>query len=349
MKHIAIILMILSMLAAFIGCNMDATEGIFRQISKSEPIVDVGMTTILKIANSGADIYARTSKKGLVRYDVDEKKWYRLDDETPISHVLVASNGTDIMYTVFDETTWYKLDGSDQPIAQNLGRQPIVIGTSVYGGWELAAGTSSGSFDLYRDLTTKVVADLHNTFAAYPWLIAQDTTAGGIVLVTGLKAGTNDEYTHVLYDDSGVFATITTTGTVMNSPVVAFAYDEASTNLVAITSDGKVYGGTKSGAAFSMTASDSTVSFLVNGIAGKPIPSFIDSAKNLVIQGSSLFYSISPTKVVTQIQDRYASGLRASTFKVTSMILDGAVLYGGTTKNGIFKVPDLNDDTVSWL
>jgi len=168
-------------------------------------------------------------------------------------------------------------------------------------------------------------------------------------LVTGLKAGTNDEYTHVLYDDSGVFATITTTGTVMNSPVVAFAYDEASTNLVAITSDGKVYGGTKSGAAFSMTASDSTVSFLVNGIAGKPIPSFIDSAKNLVIQGSSLFYSISPTKVVTQIQDRYASGLRASTFKVTSMILDGAVLYGGTTKNGIFKVPDLNDDTVSWL
>lgn len=348
MKHIAIILMILSMLAAFIGCNMDATEGIFRQISKSEPIVDVGMTTILKIANSGADIYARTSKKGLVRYDVDEKKWYRLDDETPISHVLVASNGTDIMYTVFDETTWYKLDGSDQPIAQNLDRQPIVIGTSVYGGWELAAGTSSGSFDLYRDLTTKVVADLHNTFAAYPWLIAQDTTAGGIVLVTGLAADStsnNIKYSHVLYDSSGIFATITPS---INNPIVAFAYDENSEKLVAITSDGKVYGGTKSGTTFIMAAGDTTLSFLPNGITGKPIPSFIDSTGNLVIQGSSLFYSISPAKVVTQIQDSYAPSLRSSTFKITSMILDGTDFYGGTAKNGIFKV-DLTDDSVDWL
>ena len=347
MKHIAQIVIIIAVLLTFIGCNMDASEGIFRQISKSEPIVDVGMTTILKIANSGTTIYALTSKGGLVRYDVDEKKWYRLDDETPISHVLVASNGTDIMYTVYNGTTWYKLNDSDNPIAQNLSRQ--VITTSLYGGWELSRGTASGSFDLYHDLTTKVVADLHNTFAAYPWLIAQDTTAGGIVLVTGLAADStknNIKYSHVLYDSSGIFATITTP---INNPIVAFAYDEISEKLVAITSDGKVYGGTKEGKTFSMAAGDTTLSFLPNGITGKPIPSFIDSTGNLVIQGSSLFYSISPTKVVTQIQDRYASGLRASTFKVTSMILDGAVLYGGTTKNGIFKVPDLNDDTVSWL
>ena len=150
----------------------------------------------------------------------------------------------------------------------------------------------------------------------------------------------------MLYDSSGIFATITTP---INNPIVAFAYDEISEKLVAITSDGKVYGGTKEGKTFSMAAGDTTLSFLPNGITGKPIPSFIDSTGNLVIQGSSLFYSISPAKVVTQIQDSYASGLRASTFKVTSMILDGAVLYGGTTKNGIFKVPDLNDDTVSWL
>ncbi|MDD4260418.1 MAG: hypothetical protein PHP38_11295, partial [Sphaerochaetaceae bacterium] len=260
--------------------------------------------------------------------------------------------GTDIMYTVFDETTWYKLDGSDQPRAQNLDRQPIVIGTSVYGGWELAAGTSSGSFDLYRDLTTKVVADLHNTFAAYPWLIAQDTTAGGIVLVTGLAADStsnNIKYSHVLYDSSGIFATITTPiNKPINNPIVAFAYDENSTKLVAITSDGKVYGGTKSGTTFSMAAGDTTLSFLPNGITGKPIPSFIDSTGNLVIQGSSLFYSISPAKVVTQIQDSYAPSLRSSTFKITSMILDGTDFYGGTAKNGIFKV-DLTDDSVDWL
>ncbi|MDD2405633.1 MAG: hypothetical protein PHU24_04155, partial [Sphaerochaetaceae bacterium] len=178
--------------------------------------------------------------------------------------------------------------------------------------------------------------------------IAQDTTAGGIVLVTGLAADStsnNIKYSHVLYDSSGIFATITTP---INNPIVAFAYDENSTKLVAITSDGKVYGGTKSGTTFSMAAGDTTLSFLPNGITGKPIPSFIDSTGNLVIQGSSLFYSISPAKVVTQIQDSYAPSLRSSTFKITSMILDGTDFYGGTAKNGIFKV-DLTDDSVDWL
>ena len=344
MKHIAQIVIIIAVLLTFIGCNMDAGEGIFRQISKSEPIVDVGMTTILKIANSGTTIYALTSKGGLVRYDVVTKQPYRLDGESPISQVLVGSNGTDIMYTVYNGTTWYKLDDSDNPIAQN-SRQ--VITTSLYGGWELSRGTASGSFDLYHDLT-KVVSDLNSTFSTYPWLIAQDTTAGGIVLVTGLAADStsnNIKYSHVLYDSSGIFATITTP---INNPIVAFAYDENSTKLVAITSDGKVYGGTKSGTTFSMAAGDTTLSFLPNGITGKPIPSFIDSTGNLVIQGSSLFYSISPAKVVTQIQDSYAPSLRSSTFKITSMILDGTDFYGGTAKNGIFKV-DLTDDSVDWL
>ena len=344
MKHIAQIVIIIAVLLTFIGCNMDASEGIFRQISKSEPIVDVGMTTILKIANSGTTIYALTSKGGLVRYDVVTKQPVRLDGESPISQVLVGSNGTDIMYTVYNGTTWYKLDDSDNPIAQN-SRQ--VITTSLYGGWELSRGTASGSFDLYHDLT-KVVSDLNSTFSTYPWLIAQDTTAGGIVLVTGLAADStsnNIKYSHVLYDSSGIFATITTP---INNPIVAFAYDEISKKLVAITSDGKVYGGTKSGTTFSMAAGDTTLSFLPNGITGKPIPSFIDSTGNLVIQGSSLFYSISPAKVVTQIQDSYAPSLRSSTFKITSMILDGTDFYGGTAKNGIFKV-DLTDDSVDWL
>jgi hypothetical protein len=329
---------------------MDASEGIFRQISKSEPIVDVGMTTILKIANSGTTIYALSSKGGLVRYDVVTKQPVRLDGESPISQVLVGSNGTDIMYTVYNGTTWYKLDDSDNPIAQNLPPRQVIT-TSLYGGWELSRGTASGSFDLYHDLTTKVVADLHNTFAAYPWLIAQDTKeAGGIVLVTGLAADStsnNIKYSHVLYDSSGNFTTITPS---INNPIVAFAYDKNSEKLVAITSDGKVYGGTKSesGTTFIMAAGDTTLSFLPNGITGKPIPSFIDSTGNLVIQGSSLFYSISPAKVVTQIQDSYAPSLRSSTFKITSMILDGTDFYGGTAKNGIFKV-DLTDDSVDWL
>ncbi|MCK9287190.1 MAG: hypothetical protein M0P29_06485, partial [Sphaerochaetaceae bacterium] len=208
MKHIAQIVIIIAVLLTFIGCNMDASEGIFRQISKSEPIVDVGMTTILKIANSGTTIYALTSKGGLVRYDVVTKQPVRLDGESPISQVLVGSNGTDIMYTVYNGTTWYKLDDSDNPIAQNLPPRQVIT-TSLYGGWELSRGTASGSFDLYHDLT-KVVSDLNSTFSTYPWLIAQDTTAGGIVLVTGLAADStsnNIKYSHVLYDSSGIFAT----------------------------------------------------------------------------------------------------------------------------------------------
>ncbi|MFA6765043.1 MAG: hypothetical protein WCR75_10405, partial [Sphaerochaetaceae bacterium] len=131
MKHIAQIVIIIAVLLTFIGCNMDASEGIFRQISKSEPIVDVGMTTILKIANSGTTIYALTSKGGLVRYDVETKQPVRLDGESPISQVLVGSNGTDIMYTVYNGTTWYKLHGSDKPIAQNLPPRQVIT-TSLY-------------------------------------------------------------------------------------------------------------------------------------------------------------------------------------------------------------------------
>ena len=97
-----------------------------------------------------------------------------------------------------------------------------------------------------------------------------------------------------------------------------------------------------------MAAGDTALSFLPIGITGKPSPSFIDSTGNLVIRGGSFLYSISPAKVVTQIQDSYAPSLRSSTFKITSMILDGTDFYGGTAKNGIFKV-DLTDDSVDWL
>ncbi|MDX9809182.1 MAG: hypothetical protein RBT04_03420 [Sphaerochaetaceae bacterium] len=344
MKRTLILAAILSILAISLGCNIDAQEGIFRQISKTEAEVKVGSVELLAV--DGTKYYAMSTLMGLLSYE--NNIWTRLDPATsPIARVM-ATSSDDIAYAPLSDPTtgthtWYLLDGSDVPQAQAVSRFSFI--TTLHEGWEIAKTDSSQTeFDLYRDLGGAPVAtDLETMFSENLWLLEiDDAVSAATVLVSGLQKDSTDTYVHKLY----VGGAATSVDADIQDQIVAFSYN--GTDMIAVTKSGKVWYG--DGTTMTEKA-DTTLSFPTNGIAGKPIPTFIDASGNLVFQGSSVFYSIAPNGTVTSISDRFSTNLRSSSFKVTSYYFNRTTgaLYGGTVKNGLFKVPDLAGDTVDWL
>ena len=344
MKRTLILAAILSLLAISLGCNIDAQEGIFRQISKTEAEVKVGSVELLAV--DGTKYYAMSTLMGLLSYE--NNIWTRLDPATsPIARVM-ATSSDDIAYAPLSDPTtgthtWYLLDGSDVPQAQAVSRFSFI--TTLHEGWEIAKTDSSQTeFDLYRDFGGDPVAtDLETIFSENLWLLEiDDAVSDSTVLVSGLQKDSTDTYVHKLY----VGGAATSVDADIQDQIVAFSYN--GTDMIAVTKSGKVWYG--DGTTMTEKA-DTTLSFPTNGIAGKPIPTFIDASGNLVFQGSSVFYSIAPNGTVTSISDRFSTNLRSSSFKVTSYYFDRTTgtLYGGTVKNGLFKVPDLAGDTVDWL
>jgi len=342
MKHLKSIVGLIVALMLSTACNIDSDEGIFRQISKTEAEVEVGMAWILKL--DGPKLYAHTAFGGLQSYNRTTKTWTRLDQAVaPVTNSMASSTGEILFTRTADGTTglntWFQLNGSDIP--EDTGVDRAVVTTSHHGGWELAKGDTAGSFHLYRDAAAAAAqADLHTLFSPYPWVLVSDPET---VLISGLASGSSTLYTHRLY----VGGALTTVDAEIQESIVAFNYTAGDGKMVAVTSSGKVWKGT----AADMAQNADSISFPTNGVAGKPIPTFIDGSGNLVFQGSSVFYSISIEGTVSQISDVYAQNLRASTFKVTSLLYDAANgdLYGGSAKNGLFVVEDLNADEVQWL
>jgi hypothetical protein len=188
-------------------------------------------------------------------------------------------------------------------------------------------------------------------FVGYPNIMVQTENPDSILISGFDSTGANHNYV-TSSEDGGVIFTEANTG-INSSEIVAFhVFDGTPDVLVAVTADGKVWHGVKNASTYEMSElnDDVSLTFELNGTEGRPIPCFFDGT-DLVIQGSSVFYSIDSTGAVDadSIDDLYGQNLVGTSFKITSYILDGTVLYGGTTENGLFKVDDIAAETVTWL
>jgi hypothetical protein len=202
----------------------------------------------------------------------------------------------------------------------------------------LMLAKSAGALKI-RTIDTQLEKSTISDYLDFPWIIAQDNN---IILVSGRTLNDSDVYAHTMFNLNIDNNPIPISG--ISNPIVAFHFD--GTNYIFVASDGKVYKGTAPNA---LTTAD-TITFPVDGITGKPIPTFFANNK-LYLQGTSAFYAINMTGTIDTIDEGFATNLRSTSFKVTSFIYDDVndVLYGGTSKNGIFKVPSLAGDTVDWL
>jgi len=337
---ISLLVMLVALLAA--GCNLDADEGLFRQISKSEPVVDVGRITLLDI--NGNDIYALTSYGGLQKYDTITKNWLTnsirpaisANDSNPIIKANFNSNTDKFHFTTTalegENNNLYSYVSSANPAVELVSSALQVIQMDPTVNLMLSksvAGLKVRSIDTQTDKFTIT------GYLDFPWMIAQNDT---LVLISGRTAADPEVYAHTLFNTTDNAVAITG----IDAPIVAFHFD--GTHYIFIASDGKVWKGTNP---VGLTTSE-TISFPVDGITGKPIPTFFADDK-LYIQGTSAFYAIHMDGTVDTIEDGFATNLRSTSFKITSFLYDGSDLYGGTAKNGIFNVPDLTGDTVNWL
>lgn len=338
-KTLSILLLILLVGMLTISCNLDADEGLFRQISKSEPVVDVGRITLLDIDGDG--IFALTSFRGLQKYDTVTKKWLTTsirpasseNDTSPIT----KANYTSGMYYF---TTQASEDENSRLYTFNPLTSTVSFMNSLHQvvqmdpASNLMLSKSAGGLKV-RTIDTQADKFTVSDYLDFPWMIAQDDD---VVLISGRTAADSEVYAHKLFDTAD--SPITITG--IDNPIVAFHFDGSKYILVA--SDGKVYKGDNPAG---LTTED-TITFPVDGVVGKPIPTFYADNK-LYIQGTSTFYSIDMNGTVVTLDEGFATNLRSTSFKVTSFLYDGSVLYGGTAKNGIFKVSNLAGDAVDWL
>ena len=341
-KTILISLLIVLITLLGIGCNLDADEGLFRQISKSEPVVDVGRITLLDI--DGSDIYALTSYRGLQKFDTLTKKWLITsirpataeNDPNPIAKANYNNTVGKFFFTTTalegENNNLYSYDPSANPAVEPVSSdfQVLQMDPSV----NLMLSKSTGGLKV-RTIDTQTDKFTISGYLDFPWMIAQNDA---VVLISGRTSADPEEYAHTMFNTTDTPNAITG----IDNPIVAFRFD--GTNYIFIASDGKVWKGTTP---TGLTTSE-TIAFPVDGITGKPIPTFFADNK-LFIQGTSAFYAIHMDGTVDTIEDGFATNLRSTSFKITSFLYDGSDLYGGTAKNGIFKVPDLAEDTVNWL
>jgi len=336
---LSILLLILLIVLVTISCNLDADEGLFRQISKSEPVVDVGRITLLHIDTN--DIYALTSYRGLQKYNTVTKYWLTTsirpsdldNDLNPITKANYTS-GTYYFTTMAsedDNSNLYSYDPSADPAVELVSSGFQVIQMDTVSNLMLAVIVDELKISPIDDQTTAFNV---TGFMDYPWMIAQDEN---VVLISGRTVADPDVYAHTLFNST---TPVSITG--IDNPIVAFRFEGG--NYILVSSDGRVWKGTNP---TELTTTE-TISFPVDGITGKPIPTFFYDDK-LYLQGTSAFYAIHMDGTVDTIEDGFATNLRSTSFKVTSFLYDGAVLYGGTAKNGIFKVTDLAGDVVEWL
>jgi len=342
-KTLSVLLLIVLVAMMATSCNLDADEGLFRQISKSEPVVDVGRITLLD--KDGSDIYALTSYRGLQKYDATTKKWLTTSIRPAISendlNPITKANYNNTSNTFFFTTNalegqnnrLYSYDPSTTTV-NFINSDYQVIQMDPLNNLMLA---ESGGALKIRTVDTQAEKSTISGFLDFPWMITQDDN---IFLVSGRTSADSTVYAHTMFNLNIDNNPIPISG--ISTPIVAFHFD--GTNYIFIASDGKVYKGT---APNSLTTTD-TITFPVDGITGKPIPTFFANNK-LYIQGTSAFYAINMNGTVDTIDEGFATNLRSTSFKVTSFLFDGAVLYGGTAKNGIFKVTDLSGDAVDWL
>lgn len=341
MKIKSLFILVLVPLLLFTACNSDASEGIFRQISKSEKEVYVGKVDLLKVDSNG-DIYALTADGGLQKYIPTTKTWTRLDGgQESVARALVTQTG-DVYYTHYPTGTprkheWLKEDQSTTGVTR------FVLNTSAHGGWELAKDDESASpYYLYLNLNPAPVegTDLSSWFSYPPELLESENNA---LLLTGVDTADSSKYLHKLW--TGAWHDLTLVGN-SSEAVVAFSFVNAK-QMVAITASGKIYQGSNED--YKLTDSGQSLTLQTYGSSGKPVPTFL-IGDMLWMQGETEFYKIDRTNgTLTKISDKFAPNLRSHTFKVTSWLVVGTEVYGGTAKNGIVKISNLDGESVKWL
>ncbi len=341
MKHIKLLLILSLMVILFtIGCNSEiGGTGIFKQISDSKPNVAVGAVTLLH--TNGTVFHALTFEKGLQKYDANTNAWLnnsiRPDNDT---NPIVGASYSDIDNSVYFATS--ALAGQTNKLyAYNMGTELVNLESQDY--QIIHMNPSLGLMMAKNDGLLKVhnVNDLSEIFTVtgfseIPWMIAQSTNR---ILITGKDAATPANYKHVLYNN-GTGTPITDD---INSAIVAFHFD--GTDYIVVTADNKVWKGDDLTA---LTSSD-TISF-TKTIPGKPVPTFFANNK-LFIQGTSNFYAIAMDGTVETFNDGFAASLKSTSFVITSYLVDGTTVYGGSAKNGIFKITGIDNPTtatVSW-
>ncbi len=339
MKHIKILLILSILVILFtVGCNSEMGGiGIFKQISDSKPNVDVGAVTLLQ--TDGDIFHALTFEKGLQVYNVTRNAWLENsirpeNDSNPIisasflggsvyfaTSALAGQNNKLYAYNTVTPGVEFK----------NQNYQIIQMDPSL--GLMMAKKDNLLKVHAVDDLSEKFTI---TGFSEFPWMIAQSSNR---ILITGKDAATPANYRHVLYNN-GAETPITN----IDSAIVAFHFD--GDNYIAVTTDNKVWKGT---APDDLESSD-TISFSTS-IPGKPIPTFFYDGK-LYLQGTSSFYAIAVVDgTVVELNDGFASSLKATSFVITSYLVEGTTVYGGSAKNGIFKITGINDPdtaTVSW-
>ncbi|MHC1693377.1 MAG: hypothetical protein AB9828_10185 [Sphaerochaetaceae bacterium] len=358
MKHVGPIIIISIMILIFaIGCNSDVSQGIFRQITQSEKkAADIGKVVLL--TKSGDYLYCLTSNAGLQKYDTVNDTWTPLGrpsgDSNPIMKASYSSVNDCIYFTTRTDDTvasnLYALDLSTDVITAVSNTLKIYEMDAQELYFTARSSAAASDLNLYTlDVSDSPVSKLDLIgldFVVYPHIMVQTENPVSILISGYDSDGANHHYV----TSSDVGAEITG---ITSSEIVAFhVFDGTPDVLVAVTADGKVWRGMYNALTYTMAEVDSDISltFELNGIEGKPIPCFFDGT-DLVIQGSSVFYSIDSTGAVDadSIDDLYGQNLVGTSFKITSYILDGTVLYGGTTENGLFKVDDIAAETVTWL
>lgn len=358
MKHVGPIIIISIMVLIFtIGCNSDVSQGIFRQITQSEKkAADLGKVVLL--TKSGDYLYCLTSNAGLQKYDIVLDTWTPLGrpsgDSNPIMKASYSSVNDRIYFTTRTDDTvasnLYVLDLTNGVITAVLNTLKIIEMDAQELYFTARSSATASDLSLYTlNVSDSPVSKLDLIglgFVGYPHIMVQ-TEDPDSILISGFDS-TGTDYHYVTSSDVGAEITGIT-----SSEIVAFhVFDGTPDVLVAVTADGKVWRGENVSSTYAMTEVDDDVSltFELNGIEGKPIPCFFDGT-DLVIQGSSVFYSIDSTGAVDadSIDDLYGQNLEATSFIITSYILDDTVLYGGTTENGLFKVDDIAAETVTWL
>jgi hypothetical protein len=340
MKHIKLLLILIILVILFaVGCNSEiGGTGIFKQISDSKPNVEVGAVTLLQ--TDGNVFHALTFEKGLQVYNATTNAWLSNpirpeNDSNPIVNASY-SNIDNSVYFITSALTGqtnklYAYDTVSKLVSlESQDYQIIHMDPAL--GLMMAKKDNLLKVHAVDDLSAKFTI---TGFSEFPWMIAQNTTT---ILVTGRDATTPANYKHVLYN-SGAPTEITN----IDSAIVAFYFD--GTNYIVVTEDKKVWKGTDPAA----LESDQTLSYSIP-IPGKPIPTFIANNK-LYLQGTSSFYAIAMDGTVETLDDGFAASLKATSFVITSYLVDGSTVYGGSAKNGIFKISGIDNTataTVSW-
>ena len=358
-RTLIILTILLVPLLLFTGCNTE-NEGVFQRIRESVPKVDVGYVDIIGI--NGNSLYAYTSKKGFMVYDVGDINNPVSLDITNVMQGLYTTDNNQSMETLYyaergdgNPNPLYSFDLTDnnavpvdteniKVILQMRPRHNLMLIDDGGGDYSVTE-VSDGSF------TVGITNRFHETL--HPTLISHDEAR---FIISGRDAG-NENYVHFYVDSEEVSPekelTSTTDESFDDHPLVAMMVQD--TNIVVINSAGEVWKG-DSGTPNDFAKTDTISTFPDRNPDSMPYPSFIfvstmyvqiSSNTFIAVQGDGTLYD-SSVETVELIDDVLAAldvlrNMDVKSYLINPIVGDPKILYVGTMQNGI-KVINLPGD-----